>query len=81
MRLMHTDCTPPVRLSITHKFSSDHGTRRYVGGGQREGLRRVWSRTVEHRHPEDTPTQNAKERDQMGQTRGGPKLRILSFAA
>jgi hypothetical protein len=45
------------------------------------GLRRVWGGTVEHRHPEDPPTQDAKVRDQTSQTLGGPELRLLSLAA
>jgi two-component sensor histidine kinase len=49
--------------------------------GQREGWGCVCGETVEHRHPEDPPTQDAKKRDQIGQTLGGPELRLLSFAA
>jgi hypothetical protein len=46
---------------------------------QREGWRRVWGGTVEHRDQEDPPTQDAKERDQISQRLGGPELRLLSF--
>jgi hypothetical protein len=42
--------------------------------GQRKSRRRIWGRTVEHRHPEDPPTQDAKDRDQIGKPLGGPKL-------
>ena len=44
------------------------------GRSQREGWRCAWGGTVEHRYPEDPPTQDAKERDQIGQTLGGPEL-------
>ena len=49
--------------------------------GQREVRRCLWGRPIEHRHPEDPPAQDAEDRDQIGQTLGGPKLRFLGFAA
>src|SRR5215510_3332651 len=49
--------------------------------GQRKTRRRVRGRTVEHRDPEDPPTQDAKDRDQIGEALGGPEFRFLSFAA
>src|ERR1700738_3109481 len=49
--------------------------------GQRKNRRRIRGRTVEHRHPEDPPTQDAKDRDQIGKALGGPEFRFLSFAA
>ena len=49
--------------------------------GQREVRRCLWGRPIEHRHPEDPPAQDAEDRDQIGQTLGGPKLQFLGFAA
>jgi hypothetical protein len=49
--------------------------------GERKIRRRIRGRTVEYRHPEDPPTQDAKDRDQVGKALGGPEFRFLSFAA
>src|SRR5258708_18635880 len=49
--------------------------------GQRESWGGIRARTVEHRHPEDAPTQDAVDRDQIGQALSGPELRLLGSTA
>ena len=51
------------------------------GVGERNGSGRVRCRTVEHRHPEDAPTQDTEDGDQIDQAVGGAELGFLSFAA
>src|ERR1700731_5448321 len=36
---------------------------------------------MKHHYPENPPAQDAEGRDQIGQTLGGPELRLLGFAA
>ena len=42
---------------------------------------RVRCRTIEHRHPEDAPTEDTEDGNQIDQSVGGPELRFLCFAA
>src|SRR6266403_1526951 len=49
--------------------------------GQRESWGGIRARTVEHRHPEDAPAQDAVDRDQIGQALSGPELRLLGSTA
>jgi hypothetical protein len=45
-----------------------------LGFGQRESRRGSGARTVEHRHPEDAPAQDAIDRNQVCQALSGPEF-------
>jgi hypothetical protein len=47
---------------------------------EREIWRSIWGGAVEHGYPEDPPTQDAKDGEQIGEALSGPELRFLGSA-
>ena len=64
-------------IPILHEMVEQTDLRR----GQCDGRRSVRVRAVEHRHPEDSPTQDTVDGDQIGQALSGPEFGLLSSTA